>query len=100
MNYYGITPADPGYATALPPLVTMSNNEVPAYSVFNLTGAYDFKIGGSTTLQLFAAVDNVFDKNPPIAAGSGFGGNANGGTNPVFFDALGRAFRIGLRATF
>jgi outer membrane receptor protein involved in Fe transport len=49
---------------------------------------------------LFAAVDNVFDKNPPIAAGSGFGGNANGGANPVFFDTLGRAFCVGLRATF
>jgi outer membrane receptor protein involved in Fe transport len=99
MNYYGITPGDPGYATAALPLVTMSNNEVPAYSVFNLTGSYDFKLKGST-LQLFAAVDNVFDKNPPIAAGSGFGGNANGGANPVFFDTLGRAFRVGLRATF
>ena len=100
MNYYGITPGDPGYATALPPLVTMSNNEVPAYSVFNLTGSYDFKLRGSTTRQVFAAVDNVFDKNPSIAAGSGFGGNANGGTNTVFFDSLGRAFRVGLRATF
>ena len=87
MNYYGITPGDPGYATAALPLVTMSNNEVPAYSVSNLTGSYDFKLKGST-LQLFAAVDNVFDKNPPIAAGSGFGGNANGGANPVFFDTL------------
>ena len=100
MNYYGITPGDPGYATAALPLVTMSNNEVPAYSLFNLTGAYDFQLRGSTKLQVFAAVENVFDKNPPIAAGAGFGGNGNGGTNPVFFDTLGRAFRVGLRATF
>jgi outer membrane receptor for ferrienterochelin and colicin len=99
MNYYGITPGDPGYATAPLPLVTMSNNDVPAYSEFNLAGSYDFKLGGST-LQLFAAVNNVFDKNPPIAAGAGFGGDANGGTNPVFFDTLGRSYRIGVRATF
>jgi iron complex outermembrane recepter protein len=99
MNYYGITPGDAGYATAALPLVTMSNNSVPSYSIFTLTGAYDFKIKGSS-LQLFAAVDNVFDKEPPIAAGSGFGGDGNGGTNPVFFDTLGRAFRVGLRATF
>jgi hypothetical protein len=39
-------------------------------------------------------------RHAPTAAGSGFGGNANGGTNPVFFDTLGRAFRVGLRATF
>jgi outer membrane receptor protein involved in Fe transport len=99
MNYYGVTPDEAGYATAVPPLVTMSNNSVPAYSVFNLTGSYSFKIKGST-LQLFAAVENVFDKNPPIAAGSGLGGDANGGTNPVLFDTLGRAYRVGLRATF
>ena len=49
MNYYGITPGDPGYATAALPLVTMSNNEVPAYSVFNLTGSYDFKLRGLDT---------------------------------------------------
>jgi len=98
MNYYGITPGDPGYATAALPLVTMSDNGVPAYSVFNLAGSYDFKIKGST-LQFFA-VNNVFDKNPPVAAGAGFGGNGNGGTNPVFFDALGRSYRVGIRATF
>ena len=99
MNYYGITPGDSGYATAALPLVTMSNNEVPAYSVFNLTGSYDFKLRGST-LQLFAAVDDVFNarirRSLPAAASV----NANGGANPVFFDTLGRAFRVGLRATF
>jgi iron complex outermembrane receptor protein len=99
MNYYGITPADAGYATAAPPLVTMSTNSVPSYSIFTLAGSYDFDLKGSK-LQLFATIDNLFDKDPPIAVGSGFGGNGNGGTNPVFFDALGRAYRIGLRATF
>jgi outer membrane receptor protein involved in Fe transport len=34
------------------------------------------------------------------AYGAGFGGNGNGGTNPVFFDALGRSYRVGVRATF
>ena len=99
MNYYGITPGEPGFATALPPLVTMNTNSVPSYSIFNLAGSYDFKIRGST-LQFFAAVDNVFDKTPPVAAGTGLGGNGNGGTNPVFFDTLGRSYRIGLRASF
>jgi outer membrane receptor protein involved in Fe transport len=50
--------------------------------------------------QVFAAIDNLFDKDPPIAAGSGFGGNTNGGTNAVFFDTLGRAFRVGVRMDF
>jgi len=99
MNYYGVTPGDAGYATAAPPLVTMSANSVPSHEIFTLAGSYDFDMKG-TKLQLFASIDNLFDKDPPIAVGSGFGGNGNGGTNPVFFDALGRAYRIGLRATF
>ena len=51
-------------------------------------------------MQVFATINNLFDKEPPVAAGSGFGGNSNGGTNAVFFDTLGRAFRVGLRVTF
>ena len=100
MNYYGVTPDDPGYATAAAPYVTMSTNSVPSYDIFTLAGSYDFSLKGNSKLQLFATVDNLFDKDPPIAAGSGFGGNGNGGTNPVFFDALGRAYRVGVRATF
>lgn len=99
MNYYGITPADPGYATATAPLVTMSTNQVPSYSLYTLSGSYAWS-GRGTQTQLFATIDNVFDKNPPIAAGSGFGGDVNGGTNAVFFDTLGRAFRLGVRVGF
>jgi iron complex outermembrane recepter protein len=99
MNYYGITPDDPGYATAAPPLVTMSTNSVPSYSVFTLSGSYALETRGPQ-VQLFATINNLFDKNPPIAAGSGFGGNSNGGTNAVFFDLPGRAYRVGVRMTF
>jgi outer membrane receptor protein involved in Fe transport len=49
---------------------------------------------------VFAAVNNLFDESPPIATGTGFGGSANGGTNPVFFDALGRSLRLGVRVNF
>ena len=99
MNYYGITPGDPGYATAAPPLVTMSTNFVPSYDVVTLSGSYTFETNGPE-IQLFAAINNLFDEEPPIAAGSGFGGNANGGTNAVFFDTLGQSLRLGLRVNF
>jgi iron complex outermembrane receptor protein len=99
MNYYGITPEDPGYETAAPPLVTMSTNSVPSYTLFTLSGSYTFETRGPD-LQLYASIYNLFDKDPPVAAGSGFGGNANGGTNAVFFDTLGRAYRVGLRLSF
>jgi hypothetical protein len=45
------------------------------------------------TLQVYCVVNNLFDKTPPIAVGGGaFGAsNANGGTNAIFFDTLGRS---------
>jgi iron complex outermembrane receptor protein len=46
------------------------------------------------TMQLFGTVNNVFDKDPPFAQGG------TGGTNPVFFDTIGRAYRAGLRVSF
>ncbi len=99
MNYYGITPEDAGYATAAPPLVTMSTNNVPSYETVTLAASYSFEKRGPA-LEVFGSVYNLFDKDPPIAAGSGFGGNSNGGTNAVFFDLPGRAYRIGVRMNF
>ena len=99
MNYYGITPDDPGYPGAAP-YVTMSTNSVGSYDVLNVSGSYNFGLKEGTQLQLFAALDNLTDKNPPIAAGAGFFGNANGGTNPVFYDTQGRAYRVGVRLSF
>ena len=44
----------------------------------------------------------MFNKQPPLTGGaSRFGtGNNYGGTNPIFFDTLGLAYRIGFRYTF
>ena len=66
----------------------------------NVSGSYNFDLKGGTQMQVFATINNLTDKDPPIAAGSGFGGNGNGGTNPVFYDAVGRALRVGLRVSF
>ena len=77
--------------------------EVPSYQIFTLSGTYNLKnIGAADNLQLFAVIDNLFDKQPPFASGaSAFGlSNGNGGTNPVFYDTLGRMYRVGLRMTF
>ncbi len=71
--------------------------------MFTLSGTYNLKnIAAVDNLQLFAVVDNVLNKQPPFASGSGAFGlnNGNGGTNPVFFDTLGRMYRVGLRMTF
>ena len=77
--------------------------EVPSYQIFTLSGTYNLKdIGTVSSLQLYGVVDNLFDKQPPFASGaSAFGlSNGNGGTNAVFYDTLGRMYRVGVRMTF
>ena len=101
MDYLGVVPPDtvtPGTAEH-----TLSDNHVPSYQVFTLAGSYVFEnVGPMKTLQVWATIDNLFDKDPPIAVGGGaFGAsNANGGTNAIFFDTLGRSFKLGLRTSF
>jgi iron complex outermembrane recepter protein len=101
MDYLGVVPPDvpaPGSNQR-----TLSTNSVPSYQVFGLTSSYMFEnVGPMKSLQVWAAVDNLFDKEPPTAVGGGaFGAsNANGGTNAIFFDTLGRSFKLGLRTSF
>jgi iron complex outermembrane recepter protein len=78
-------------------------NRVPAYFLTGLNVTYTFA-NVLQGLQLYTQVDNLFNKAPPMAAssattGGGFGGTAYT-TNPVFFDTLGQAFRVGFRLKF
>jgi iron complex outermembrane recepter protein len=114
MDYLGVTPSSGAIyqqvltGNGLPASLKyygyhpMERNYVPAYFLFNLNGSYSFRDGPATGLTLFAQVNNVFNKQPPVTGGAtGFGsGNNNGGTNPVFFDTLGLAYRVGFRYTF
>ena len=121
MDYLGVTPSSPLYnelkynsttgqpgGPALPSSITnagyhlMSSNSVPSYFLFNLNGTYTFKEGPANGLQVFAQVNNVFNKQPPFTGGAtAFGPtNAYGGTNPIYFDALGLAYRVGFRYNF
>jgi hypothetical protein len=92
-------------ATGLPVIPVTT---VASYQVFSLSGMYTFdNMGTLSELQLFAVVDNLFDKQPPFASGiTAFGvvgsgnGGGFGGTNATYFDTLGRMYRIGLRMNF
>jgi outer membrane receptor protein involved in Fe transport len=78
-------------------------NYVPSYFVFGLNTTYSIEnISALKGLQLFAQVDNLFNKAPPVTFGGGAFGvsNGTGGTNPVFFDTIGLAYRLGFRMTF
>jgi iron complex outermembrane receptor protein len=63
---------------------------------FTRSGSYNFRQSdNSNQLQLFWAVNNILDEDPPVAPG----GNAFP-TNPVYFDTIGRRIRVGLRVQF
>ena len=102
VNYLGITcPAGSTSATCVAPAGgnTYDLNSVSSYTLANLSGSYSFdNMFGTKTLQIFGAISNLFDKDPPLAAGAS--PNGNGGTNPVFFDTMGRSYRLGLRVAF
>ena len=48
---------------------------------------------GARSLQVFGTLDNIFNRDPPVAPG----GNGYP-TNPVYFDTYGRTWRVGVRA--
>jgi iron complex outermembrane receptor protein len=84
-----IDPGDPGYATT--DANSISDNSVNDALYFNLAASYDI----TEEVQVFGALNNMLDKDPPIApGGNGFP------TNPVYFDTFGRTFRIGARVNF
>jgi len=101
-NYRGVT-ADENGVYPVPPLsgAALNVNHVPSYAVFTLSSSYKFgEMGPLSDLQVFGVIDNLLDKEPPVAVGNGNGSNTNGGTNAVYFDTMGRAFRVGVRMSF
>lgn len=72
----------------------INDNSIPAVAYVNLSFSYD--ILGENRLQLFGVVNNLFDKDPPPVPSFTSGQAAN----TVLYDAIGRYFRIGVRAKF
>ncbi|MEN9705391.1 MAG: hypothetical protein RLZZ393_1270 [Pseudomonadota bacterium] len=95
-NYLGVDPTDGDWYIKAPSnWVRLEDNHVPSYTVFGLNGNYRFEnVMGAKTVDLWANVSNLFDKDPPLIGGG------SGGTQPIFFDTLGRYYKIGFRASF
>jgi outer membrane receptor for ferrienterochelin and colicin len=77
---------------------TIANNNVGDLVYFDLGGSYNFSVEG-WPVQLYGTVDNLFDKDPPFVPSGAAGGANETSTNPVFYDSIGRLFKIGLRVT-
>lgn len=90
-GYHDVTrvgPDSPAYNPTLPNSVNI--NRLKSYTYFNLAG--DVKVGGG--VKMFAAVENLFDVDPPSIH------SGNYGTNAILFDPFGRRFRVGARFQF
>ncbi len=72
---------------------SIEDNALPNYFVWSLNGSYSFTIG-ETQMNVFGTINNLLDKDPPIS------GVGVGGTSSIFYDTLGRNFRVGMRAEF
>lgn len=80
-----IGPDDPRYATTL--LNSISDNRVASRFYVNLFAS----VRPDERFELFGSVSNLFNTDPPAAPETQFY------TNPVYFDTLGRYFRVGAR---
>jgi iron complex outermembrane recepter protein len=93
-DYLGVTPDDANYQTAPANFVRYDVNDVGSYTVFGLNASYKFEIPLAKNFEVWGDVSNLLDRDPPMVGGG------TGGTNPVFYDAIGRAYRVGFRAAF
>lgn len=93
-------PEDPGYSPYLPN--SISTNRVSGADYVNLAINYALPLhhNAESRLSLFATIDNLLDRKPPIAPAGAPAGPASYPTNPVFFDTLGRRWKIGLRLRY
>lgn len=95
-----IGPEQEGYDPTLPDSINI--NTVEARTYFGLAMSYAIPIGssGDRNVEIFGAIDNIFDTDPPVAPGGGGLGGSNYPTNPVYFDTFGSRFRTGLRVKY
>ena len=80
-----VGPEDEGYSVTLPNSVN-TNRVGDAFTL-------DFNVGYDVTdqVEVYGVVENLLDDDPPLAA------SAQGGTNQVYFDPIGRYFKVGVR---
>ncbi len=88
-----IGPDQAGYSTTLSN--SISDNYVPSMTYVNLNAQYSIVKDAAKNIELFASVNNLFDRDPPNDLPS-----SSGVTNPVLYDVLGRMVKVGARVTF
>ncbi|HEV7717298.1 MAG TPA: TonB-dependent receptor [Steroidobacteraceae bacterium] len=87
-----IGPEQGGYNVNLPN--SINTNHVASSVLVNLGARYRLPSTGSESVELFAGVQNLLDRDPPVAPSN------QGSTNMILFDPLGRLYRLGVRVDF
>jgi outer membrane receptor protein involved in Fe transport len=82
-----IGPHQEGYSVNLPN--SINNNRVSSSYYVNLSARVTLIDDGERTFEMFGSINNLFDKDPPS--------NLRYNGNPVYFDGIGRFFRVGIR---
>lgn len=81
-----IGPGEAGYSPTLSNSV--SDNRNSAFVYLNWSIQYDIMAGDHRTVQLYAVVNNLLDKDPPYTGAS------------YLYDVVGRYFKVGARLNF
>ncbi|WP_156680991.1 TonB-dependent receptor domain-containing protein [Sphingomonas profundi] len=77
----------------------INRNHVPAIFYMDAYIGYKLKIAGGDS-ELFVAMDNVLDKDPPVVASQDNANVLTSGTNVLLYDIIGRSVRAGVRFSF
>jgi outer membrane receptor protein involved in Fe transport len=88
-NVAFVGPDDSRYAITRPDSV--NDNSVPGRFYMDLALTYRLELRAGQQMEIFGAINNLFDRDPPAIP------SGNLGTNQVLFDPVGRAFRLGVR---
>ncbi|MGC1459446.1 MAG: TonB-dependent receptor [Steroidobacteraceae bacterium] len=74
----------------------VANNHVGSVTYYDMRVSYDIDVG-SSKVQLYGVINNIFDKAPPIVPAYNGLGSAPIQTNQTMYDVLGRRFTVGLK---
>ena len=77
----------------------VADNTIGSVTYFDTRLGYKIPAGDGT-LELYANINNLLDRNPPLVLVPFGGLFANGGQNSVTYDSLGRRFAVGFNLKF
>jgi outer membrane receptor protein involved in Fe transport len=81
-----------GEAKPIPTASLINDNTVGGIVYFNANASWNF--GGKAGTELFAQMNNIANRSPPLAPQLQYP------SNPVFYDLIGRSYRMGVRMKF